>query len=99
MTEDKACDKALKKEIADSPVADELARLLKKRTYSHEALAGGAARREPDPFLAVERAQEEALPRPEPIDWEADAPEGLSPMLVERLVRLGGDSGLGGYRG
>ena len=57
LNEDKACDKAFKKEIADSPVADELTKLFKKRSYSQEAMMGGRAMQHPDPFMAVVMAQ------------------------------------------
>ena len=70
LTEDKAVDKAFKKEIADSPMADELTKLFKKRAYPQPS-----ARREGegpallDPFAAMAAAHEAAFPRPEPLDW------------------------------
>ena len=88
LTEDKAGDKAFKKEIADSPMIEELTKLFKKRSYPHQDTrndAGGGA--PSNPFAAIALAKERAFPRPEALDWEAEVPD-MSPVLAQRLHEL-----------
>lgn len=91
LAEDKACDRAFKKEVGEYIFADELTKLFKKRSYAHESLGGpGRAQLSRNPYEAIALAKEEAFPRPERLDWDAENIEGARevPGLSQRLDEL-----------
>ena len=87
LTEDKAADKAFKKETADSPIVDELTKLFKRRTFPQPDLRSEGREPPLNPFAAIVQAKERAFPRPESLDWEAEVPD-LPPVLAQRLHEL-----------
>ena len=89
LAEDKACDRAFKKEVGEYPFADDLIKLFKRRSYSHESLGGpDRAHLSRNPYAAIALAKEEAFPRPERLDWDAENIEGMVPGLSQRLDEL-----------
>jgi WD40 repeat protein len=89
LAEDKACDRAFKKEVGEYIFADELTKLFKKRSYAHESLGGpGRSQLSRNPYEAIALAKEEAFPRPERLDWDAENIDGMVPGLSQRLDEL-----------
>lgn len=77
LNEDKAQDKALRREFADMPYFEDLIKLWRRRRYPPVGdPLGNNMSVNLDPF-AKDAGEKETLPRPEGLTWEKDFPEEI----------------------